>query len=228
MSIQGIMKKSDVDTTIVDIDAQIEDFFTNKKDKCFSVKKFLIGVSALIIVAVTFMIFSSFNDMRMADADNLTDIQTLSSPMAAVSGKKDIITVPSGIVKANPFVPYRKITDESQSGLINDVPKFDLISPPEVASSDSDAAKVMDTVVSGILYDKFSPSAILNIDGNDYLVKKGDTVNHYKVLSIDRYSVTVKLGNNTYKAGIGELISEGGVNYNEVSNLNRKFGGEPR
>ena len=34
MSIQGIMKKSDVDTAIVDIDAQIEDFFTNKKDKC--------------------------------------------------------------------------------------------------------------------------------------------------------------------------------------------------
>ena len=42
----------------------------------------------------------------------------------------------------------------------------------------------MDTVVSGILYDKFSPSAILNIEGNDYLVKKGDVVTAVVVRSV--------------------------------------------
>jgi hypothetical protein len=86
----------------------------------------------------------------------------------------------------------------------------------------------MDTIVSGILYDKFSPSAILNIEGSDYLVKKGDVVNNYKILNISQDSVSVKLGNNTYKAGIGEILTEGSINYNNVSNLNKKFGGEKR
>jgi hypothetical protein len=111
---------------------------------------------------------------------------------------------------------------------VNDVPKFDLISPPEELGADSEAVKIMDTVVSGILYDKFSPSAILNIDGSDYLVKKGDTISKYKVVSIEKDSVTVKTGNNTYKAGIGEILTDGSVNYNDVSNLNKKFGGDRR
>ena len=86
----------------------------------------------------------------------------------------------------------------------------------------------MDTVVSGILFDKFSPSAILNIEGTDYLVKKGDVVNNYKVLAIAQDSVTVQLGKNTYKAGIGEILTEGSLNHNNVSNLSKKFGGEQK
>ena len=39
-------------------------------------------------------------------------------------------------------------------------------------------------------------------------------------------SVTVKLGANTYKAGIGEILTEGTVNVNDVSNLDNKFGGK--
>lgn len=128
-------------------------------------------------------------------------------------------------MKANPFLPYRDISGNT---LVNDVPKFDLVEPPDVVNENSDAARVMDTVVSGILYDKYSPSAILNIEGNDYLVKKGDVVNNYKVVNIMQDSVTVKLGNNTYKAGIGEILTEGSLTHNDVSNLNKKFGGERR
>jgi hypothetical protein len=84
----------------------------------------------------------------------------------------------------------------------------------------------MDTIVSGILFDKFSPSAIINIEGSDYLVKKGDVVNNYKVINIAQDSVTVQLGTNSYKAGIGEILTEGTLNHNEVSNLKNKFGGE--
>jgi hypothetical protein len=76
------------------------------------------------------------------------------------------------------------------------------------------------------LYDKYNPSAILNIEGNDYLVKKGDVVNNYKIVNIAQDSVTVKLGENVYKAGIGELLTEGSIHHNNVSNLNNKFGGE--
>ena len=35
-------------------------------------------------------------------------------------------------------------------------------------------------------------------------------------------SVTVKLGNNVYKAGIGEILTEGSLNHNDVSNLGNK------
>lgn len=153
------------------------------------------------------------------------NITLVSMPLASTSAKKDLISIPTGTVKANPFVPYRDIGGTSS---VTDVPQYELVAPPEVVEEGSDGARVMDTIVSGILYDKYSPSAILNIEGNDYLVKKGDVVNNYKVLNITQDSVSVKLGNNTYKAGIGEILTEGEINYNNVSNLGKKFGGERR
>ena len=151
------------------------------------------------------------------------EISLASAPISATASRRDLISIPSGTVKANPFVPYRNIEPDDA---LSDVPKFDLVAPPEALNEGSDAARVMDTIVSGILYDKHSPSAIINIEGNDYLVKKGDVVNCYKILNIEQNSVTVKLGNNTYKAGIGEILTEGSVNHNDVSNLSKKFGGE--
>lgn len=145
-----------------------------------------------------------------------------STNIAATTSSKDLISIPSGIVKANPFLPYRNVDGMTTN---SSTPSFEIIAPPEIITEGSDASRVMDTIVSGILFDTSSPSAILNIEGNDYLVKKGDTVNNYKILDIKRDSVTVKLGTNTYKAGIGEILTEGTVNYNEVSNLKSKFGG---
>ena len=142
---------------------------------------------------------------------------------AVTSNKTAVISIPTGMVKANPFLPYRDIDGSAPVSV--DIPAFNLVEPPEAIDSNSDAARVMDTIVSGILYDKFSPSAILNIEGNDYLVKKGDIVNNYKILNITENSVTVKLGSNTYKAGIGEILTEGSLNHNDVSNLKNKFGG---
>ena len=183
------------------------------------------SIFVLMLMSCTAFALKSF---KISNIDATERISLSNAPIAATASKKDIISIPSGIVKANPFVPYRTINDEASVGLVNDVPQFDLVAPPTGVNENSEAAKILDTVVSGILYDKFSPSAILSIDGNDYLVKKGDTINNYKVLSIAQDSVTVKLGNNTYKAGIGELLTEGGVNYNDVSNLSKKFGGEQR
>lgn len=160
------------------------------------------------------------------DSPNLEESGLLSlvTASAAATAKKDFISIPTGIVKANPFVPYRNIDGDMTS----DIPKFELLAPPEVLTEDSDAVRIMDTIVSGILYDKYSPSAILNIEGNDYLVKKGDTVSNYKILNITQNSVSVSLSGNTYEAGIGEILTEGTVHKNEVSNLNSKFGGRKR
>lgn len=103
-----------------------------------------------------------------------------------------------------------------------------LMPPPENISVDSTATAVMTTKVSGIMYDKSNPSAILNINDSDYLVRTGDIVNGYKILSIGRETVTVQYGSNVYKASVGEMFNENGLNFNTISNLNGKFGGNKR
>ena len=188
-------------------------FSNNKKWLCLSV------LILLALPLVYFAVHGTTRDISISD-ESLAKFSIL--PVAKASAGKSVISIPSGVVKANPFLPYRNIG----GGTVSDVPDYTLVDPPETVNESSDAARVMDTIVSGILYDKFSPSAILNIEGTDYLVKKGDVVNNYKVLAITRESVTVKLGANTYKAGIGEILTEGTVNRNDVSNLNNKFGGK--
>jgi len=179
----------------------------------------------LVIAVFAGMISFVKNSMTKETVDVEELVALTGAPMTAVSTKKEKIAIPQGIVNPHPFLPYRNIGD---SNLLDDVPGYDLVEPPEVLGESSEAARVMDTVVSGILFDKYSPSAIINIEGNDYLVKKGDVVNNYKVMNITQDSVSVKLGNNTYKAGIGEILTEGVINHNDVSNLNKKFGGERR
>ena len=80
------------------------------------------------------------------------------------------------------------------------------------------------------MYDNYNPSAILNIDGVDYLVRSGDTVgnavgDNYKVLSISKSVVTVQSGSNVYKAGVGQLLSYDDINKSNIVNLENKFGG---
>lgn len=226
MSKHSIMKDFDSETLMLTADGFEESFSRKKKNKPQILKICSLLFGALVLVCSGL----AFVNLKVADSESGSLISGMPSPMAAMATKKDVITIPSGVVKANPFVPYRKLGNEIQTSpdLVNDVPKFDLIAPPETVSSDTTAAKIMDTVVSGILYDKYSPSAILSIDGTDYLVKKGDTISNYKILAIAKDSVTVKFGKNTYTAGIGELLTDGSVNYNDVSNLSKKFGGEKR
>ena len=186
-------------------------------------KKLLLGALGLFVILPVLLLVFAKQELKSVSLGEEAAIQIASAPMAATAGKKGVITIPSGTVKANPFLPYRDLGVALTSA--DDVPAYTLVEPPAVVDGNSDAARVMDTIVSGILYDKYSPSAILNIEGNDYLVKKGDVVNNYKVVSIVQDSVTVKLGSNVYKAGIGEILTEGSLNHNDVSNLNDKFGG---
>ena len=131
--------------------------------------------------------------------------------------------------REDPFLPENEIYD-IQSEAVNALhnkpkPSYELLPPPETITSDKMATDVMTTRVSGLLYDKISPSAIINIDNKDFLVKKGDVINDYKVLDIEKNFVTVQHGVNVYKAGVGELLTGKDVNYNTISNLDQKFGG---
>ncbi len=122
--------------------------------------------------------------------------------------------------RSNPFLPSSEsFTDLRKYG-------FELMAPPEtLAEEEAEAVKVMTTKVSGIMYQPNNPSAILNIEGEDYLVRSGDYINNYRVLSIDKDMVTVQLGINVHKARVGEIISDSTVNYNNVYDLENKFGG---
>ncbi len=205
-----------------ELEALAEEVIFSEESKKNSSKKPLLVILLLFIAGFSVAVCGFKKDVDYLAVEDIENIQLASTPMAAAGTKRGTITIPVGVVKANPFLPYRDIS--GTKGL--DVPSASLIEPLESLQADSEAARVMDTIVSGILYDKYSPSAILNIEGNDYLVKKGDVVNNYKVLDIVQESVTVKLGNNVYKAGIGEILTEGTLNHNDVSNLSNKFGGE--
>ena len=220
------MKKKKDNSVELTTDELIESF---SKKKSLPVNKIIGGGIVIGVVCLATFSLLSLNHLRCLNTDNTEEFTLATAPMAATSSKRDVITIPSGIVKANPFVPYRTLGNEiKEESLVYDVPKYDLIAPPDLNENGEEVAKIMETVVSGILFDKYSPSAILKIDGNDYLVKKGDVVHNYKVVNIAQNSVTVQLGKNTYKAGIGEILTEGSVNYNDISNLSKKFGGERR
>lgn len=226
MSKRSIMK--DLDSEVLMLTSEgLEQNFTRRKRTKLNIKACSLLLLGVFVLACSGLIL---NNLKITNIETGEAFSLVAPQVAATASKKDVISIPTGIVKANPFVPYRKLGNEVQlePSLINDVPKYDLIAPPETLEMNPEVTKIMSTTVSGILYDKFSPSAILNIDGTDYLVKKGDTIHKYKVIAIEKDSVTVKTGNNTYTAGIGQLLTDGSVNHNDVSNLSKKFGGERR
>ncbi|MBR1907958.1 hypothetical protein IJ818_03380 [bacterium] len=138
------------------------------------------------------------------------------SDIAIAVGEKKVMFTVSDKERTNPFVPY--------TNALGRTPKVNYPEPVPTIPEESDAGKVMTTTISGILYDTYNPSAIINVQGADYLVKRGDIINRFKVLNITPNTVTVQLGSNTYSAGVGEQIS-GKLEYNTISNLNNKFGG---
>ncbi len=164
----------------------------------------------------------------------------------------------TSIGRADPFMPYGEIKAFEQAksealaeaaehnakilqleGLKNKVIRqpddispysFNLPVPPtSLASADSAAAKITRTKVVGIMYNAASPSAIINVDDKDYLVRQGDKImgEEYKVLQINKSWITVGLGSNVYSASIGELFSrdEFDKSQNDLYNLRNRFGG---
>lgn len=106
---------------------------------------------------------------------------------------------------------------------------FNLPVPPTSLASGTVATKITKTKVVGIMYNSESPSAIINVDNKDYLVRIGDKIigQEYKVMQINPTWITVSMGSNIYSAAIGELFSKDDVynNQNDIYNLKNRFGG---
>ena len=121
--------------------------------------------------------------------------------------------------RPNPFSPYieRSLIDNGM---------FDIIEPPAYIPVDAQDSDLMHTTVSGILYNDEKSSAIINVDGTDQLVNKGDKIAGFQIVDISRNKVFVKKGHNIIAAGVGEAIEETPLTYNFVDNLSHKFGGK--
>ena len=158
-----------------------------------------------------------------ATDDNIDIIYNNAQQPAQTTERTTISIEDTG--RADPFLPAGEAVVNKNKNANRPKPSYDLLPPPETITTDTKATEVMTTKVSGLMYDKSSPSAIININNTDYLVRKGDIVNDYKVLDITKNTVTVQFGANVYKAGVGELFTGDGINYNTISNLERKFGG---
>ena len=107
---------------------------------------------------------------------------------------------------------------------------FNLPVPPTSLASDSSvAARITKTKVVGIMYNAKNPTAIINVDEKDYLVRQGDKIigEEYKVLQINPSWITVGFGSNIYSASIGELFSKDEISkyQNDLYNLKNRFGG---
>lgn len=119
--------------------------------------------------------------------------------------------------RSNPFKPFyeKSLVVGNDLYAPSQPPLMDIPQPPAF-NPDSSVAKLLKIKVNGILYDSVRSSAIINIDDNDYMVHKGDKVFDFYIKDISRDKITVRAGNNLYKAGIGEII-EGQVDSNSPS-----------
>lgn len=136
----------------------------------------------------------------------------------SLNARPVIIPVAAG-GRVDPFMPY------AQREALANKPKFDIIAPPlDLPAADPVVDEVIDTKISGIMYDSSRPSAIVNFGGTDQLVHKGDTVKGCKILDITKNTVVIKYKTNIYQASVGQSLNEG-INLNPVSNLAKQFGG---
>lgn len=118
--------------------------------------------------------------------------------------KKQVINViPTG--RANPFMPISKYATTSipDTSILYDnsgIPK----PPEEYGVKNEETMQLMSIAVSGIMYDDVRPSAIITYDNNDYFVQKGDKLDNYRIVDISKNYVKIALGQNIYRANIGE------------------------
>lgn len=146
----------------------------------------------------------------------------------ASNENNDIIVSYDKVARVNPFKPpvveREKEIAKSLEKLNNS--GFEIVEPPVASVPDENLTRLLQTQVSGILYDDESPSAIVNLNGIDTFVKVGDTMSGYKIQMITKDKVQINYKNNSYVATVGALFVRGAVESKPaVANLEQKFAG---
>lgn len=145
-------------------------------------------------------------------------------------GEDNSLMVSLGVSgRTHPFLPHKRVKIRtSQSNEFAAVP-FEIIEPPSMVAYDPGISRLLETKITGILYDNVSPSAVVVIDGVDEFVKVGDKIFGYTISEITPDKVVISYGKNTLTASIGQLFSQQDMtNGRVVPNLERKFSGSRR
>ena len=147
---------------------------------------------------------------------------------AVANENNDIIVSYDKVARLNPFKPpvFEAEAEIAKTyGSLNNT-DFEIVEPPSSSVPDENLTKLLQTQVSGILYDEESPSAIVNLNGVDTFVKAGDVMSGYKIQTITRDKVQINYKNNSYVASVGALFVKGMVESRPaVANLEKKFAG---
>ena len=149
---------------------------------------------------------------------------TTEGPVSEDQSNDSIMVVYNKAARLNPFKP--PVVDNSQYASDLNNTEFEIIEPPTASVPDENLTRLLQTQISGILYDEESPSAIVNLNGLDQFVKAGDVVAGYTIDSITKDKVQVSYKNNSYVASVGELFTRGVLEKQRaVVNLENKFAG---
>lgn len=140
------------------------------------------------------------------------------NPEIDLSNKSAVFDIDAG-GRITPFVPYRERNLTYSSLDFGDLPL-----PPSSGEMDEILSSLVSAKVTGILYDEVSPSAIINVLEDDYLVKPGDIVESFEIESITKDYVAIKTGSNVYRAKVGDIV-DGELYGTGVYNLGHRFAG---
>lgn len=179
------------------------------------------------------------NENGNEEASSGLDVpQEQKSPLAGVVGgtaSDGTVSIAIGDTgRTNPFKPNIEpqklaLPAIKDANAVREKYSFDVIEPPELGIENLDLERLMQTKVTGILYDNIKPSAIVNIDGSDQLVNIGDNIAGFEIVSITKNKVVIKDGSNVFRASVGQpLNAEKVVNPVEISNLENKFAGSTK
>lgn len=160
------------------------------------------------------------NSLLLSSNDKKSSVKKVSQN---TTSQKAVVLVDDK-VDVNPFLPasdIEPVKKEVKKVQIN--PNY--ILPPGKLETDSDADLLMKTSVSGIMYDNYSPSAIIKINDTDYFVKSGDVVQGFTIVGIKPKTVIIKRGTNIYDANVGQILATLDINTSGTANITKKFGG---
>lgn len=134
--------------------------------------------------------------------------------LASSHTQDELVTVAIGDVgRKNPFVPKHQPkpqveVEDVEVPQVAGAPKvnFDVIEPPELAPENPDVIRLLHTKVTGILYDNIRPAAIINDGDDERFVKVGETMHGCQIVKITKDRVVIRVGNNVYRASIGQSL----------------------
>lgn len=168
------------------------------------------------------------NQTEGVSASDLFENQGETEETANNQGEENnaIMVVYNKAARLNPFKP--PVIDKTQLDdydMLNNT-EFEIIEPPVQSVPDENLTRLLQTQISGILYDEENPSAIVNLNGLDHFVKTGDVVSGYTIDNITKDKVQVSYKDNSYVASVGELFTRGSLDKQRaVVNLENKFAG---